>query len=83
VAISEDPDDDERQRLAELAPADWSGAAGARVHSVVLSGRRAVVNLLLTGDYEYAVSFARSEDGHGEGAGSSSGHADASWDGNV
>ena len=45
-------DDAERQELERLALADWSEAAEARVDPLIVLGRRAAVNLLLTGDYE-------------------------------
>ncbi len=71
-------DDVERQRLERLALADWSEAAEARVDSVIVLGRRAAVNLLVNGDYEYSVNFRREERGQWYEAGSSSGHADRS-----
>jgi|tagenome__1003787_1003787.scaffolds.fasta_scaffold20874709_5 hypothetical protein len=71
-------DDAERQRLERLALADWSEAAEARVDSVIKSGRRAAVNLLVNGDYEYSVNFQKDERGQWYEAGSSSGHADRS-----
>ena len=59
-----------------LALADWSEAAGARVDSVIASNSRAVVNLVVNGDYEYCVDFRRTADGQWEESASSSGHAD-------
>ncbi len=67
-------DDADRQRLVRLALADWSAAADARVDSVVVSTRRAAVNLFVNGDYAYSVYFRRGEDGQWDEAGSSNGH---------
>ena len=67
-------DDTERQRLVRLALADWSAAAEARVDSVIVSTRRAAVNLFVNGDYAYSVHFRRGEDGQWDEAGSSNGH---------
>jgi hypothetical protein len=69
-------DDAERQRLARLVLADWSEAAGARVDSVIVSGRRAAVNVLVNGDYEYSVIFEQNEHGQWYEAGSSSSHSE-------
>ena len=69
------PDNAERERLARLALADWSPAAGARVDSVLVSARRAAVNLFVNGDYEYSEYFRRGEDGQWDEAGSSNGHS--------
>ena len=69
-------DDAQRQRLERLALADWSEAAGAQVHSVIVVGRRAAVNLLVNGDYEYSEYFQQDESGQWRGSGSSSGHVD-------
>lgn len=67
-----------RQRLERLALDGWSEAAEAQVDSVIVVGRRATVNLLVNGDYEYSVHFQRDERGQWNEAGSSSGHADRS-----
>ncbi len=79
-------DDAQRQRLERLALADWSEAAEAQVHSVIVVGRRAAVNLLVNGDYEYSEYFQQDEGGQWHGSGSSSGHVDRLmlrdlWDG--
>jgi hypothetical protein len=68
----------DRQRLERLALADWSEAAEVRVDSVIMLGRRAAVNVLLAGAYEYSVNFQQDEHGHWYEAGSSSGRADRS-----
>lgn len=61
--------------LVEQQPhADWSEAADARVDSVIVSNRRAAVNLLVNGDYEYCVHFQQGEHGQWDEAGSASGH---------
>ena len=65
----------ERQRLVQLALADWSDAAEARVDSVIMSSRRAAVNLFVNGGYEYSVYFQRDEHELWDEAGSASGHA--------
>ena len=67
-------DQAERERLARLALADWSEAAGAPVHSVIVSASRAAVNLFVNGDYQYSVYFRRGENGQWDEAGSSNGH---------
>ena len=69
-------DNAERQRLERLALADWSEAAEAQVHSVIVLGRRAAVNLLINGDCEYSEYFQRDERGQWYEAGSASGHVD-------
>jgi hypothetical protein len=78
VGLPDDLSDAERQRLERLALADWSEAARAHVHSIIVLGRKAAVNLLLNGDYAYSVYFQQDERGQWDEAGSSSGHADIS-----
>ncbi|RBY93403.1 hypothetical protein DQ237_18325 [Blastococcus sp. TF02-8] len=68
--------DSAREHLVLRALAGWSAAAEARVHSVVTTRRRAAVNLLVNGDYEYVELFQRDRDGLWIEAGSSSGHVD-------
>jgi hypothetical protein len=60
--------------LERLALAEWSEAAQARAHSVIVVGRWAAVNLLVNGDYEYSVQFQRDELGQWSESSSSSGH---------